>query len=139
MRWDGGSGTNTVTAELGGAAVLERFESADLRGLSVSVHDGTEWRQTWVDANNTYLDFRGGPVGDELHLRHRDTMRMRFTEIEADSLVWLWEKRAGDAWQLQWRIDYARSHPDESHPDLNPSRLSHGTSESGGSPSLSVS
>jgi hypothetical protein len=119
--WEGGRGTNTVTAELGGAVLLERFESADLRGLSVSVHDGAEWRQAWVDDNRAYLDFRGGMVGDELHLRHRDTMRMRFTEIEPDSLVWLWEKRSGGAWQLQWRIDYARSAPaDETQRDLNP-------------------
>ena len=121
VRWDGGAGTNTVTAELDGAVVLERFESADLHGLSVTVHDGTEWRQTWVDENNTYLDFRGGLAGDEMHLRHRDTMRMRFTDIGPDSLVWLWERRSNNRWELQWRIDYARRDPaDPSQPDLNP-------------------
>ena len=77
---------------------------------SVTVHDGTEWRQAWVDANHTYLDFRGGPVADELHLVHSDgNRRMRFTEIGTDSLVWLWERRDGEQWELVWRIDYARN------------------------------
>jgi hypothetical protein len=109
VSWDGGRGTNTITAELGGAVLLERFESDDLRGMSVTVHDGTEWRQAWVDQNDTYLDFRGGPTADEMQLRHRDTHRMRFTETAQDSLVWLWEQRAGDRWELRWRIDYART------------------------------
>jgi hypothetical protein len=110
VRWDGGEGTNTITRELGGAVLLERFESADLQGLSVTVHDGTEWRQTWVDGNHTYLDFRGGPVGDEVQLVHSsENLRMRFTEIDADSLVWLWERRVDEQWELAWRIDYARN------------------------------
>jgi hypothetical protein len=110
VRWEGGSGTNTITAELDGTPLLERFESAELRGMSLTVHDGTEWRQAWVDGNRTYLDFHGGPVGDELHLVHSDdNRRMRFTDINADSLVWLWERRDGEQWELVWRIDYARS------------------------------
>ena len=41
-RWDGGHGTNTVTSELDGAVILERFDGrpgTTLRGLSVSVFD----------------------------------------------------------------------------------------------------
>jgi hypothetical protein len=111
VRWDGGAGTNTITPELGGGVVLERFESPDLRGLSVSVHDGERWRQAWVDSNDTYLDFTGGWAGDEfelLHVRDDACFRMRFTEIGPDSLVWLWEQRVAAAWELKWRIDYAR-------------------------------
>ena len=33
---------------------------------------------------------------------------MRFTEIAADSFVWLWERGADDGWTVQWRIDYTR-------------------------------
>ena len=111
-RWDGGAGTNTITRELGGAVILERFESAELRGMSVSVHDRGRWRQTWVDGNGTYFDFEGGPSGDEfelLHAREDARFRMRFTEIAADSFVWLWERGTDDEWELQWRIDYSRS------------------------------
>ena len=84
---------------------------ADLRGMSVSVHDGDRWRQTWVDSNDTYLDFAGGWAGDEfelLHVNEDACFRMRFTEIAADSLVWLWERRVSAVWELKWRIDYAR-------------------------------
>jgi hypothetical protein len=117
-RWDGGRGTNVVTAELDGAVVLERFDGrpgTELRGISVSVHDGTEWRQTWVDSQHGYLDFRGGMRDGIMELRHeRDVdgelvpFRMRFTEIADDSFTWLWERGRNGAWEVQWRIAYTR-------------------------------
>jgi hypothetical protein len=106
-RWSGGSGTNEVTAELGGAVVLERFDSTDLRGMSLSVHDGTEWRQTWVDDHQGYIDLRGGMDGDEMVLRAGDR-RMRFTDIGPDAFVWLWEQQEGAGWAVLWKIDYLR-------------------------------
>jgi hypothetical protein len=111
VRWDGGAGTNSVSSELDGGVVMERFESADLRGLSLSVQDGDTWRQTWVDSNSTYLVFEGGPSGDEFELgcvRDNGRFRMRFTEITTASIVWLWEREVADGWILEWRIDYAR-------------------------------
>jgi hypothetical protein len=112
VRWDGGSGTNSVRSELGGLVVMESFESADLRGLSLSVKDRDTWRQIWVDSNGAYLAFHGGPNGDEFEFRcNRDNkhFRMRFTEITASSIVWLWERQIKGLWTLEWRIDYARS------------------------------
>jgi hypothetical protein len=117
-----GNGTNVVTAELDGAVILERFETRSgtlLRGISVSVYDGAagEWRQTWVDSTRAYLEFVGGIRDGEMELRRTAQengcivrYRMRFTDVEADRLVWLWERRNGDGreWELQWRIDYAR-------------------------------
>jgi hypothetical protein len=93
-----------VTAECGGAVIVERFESPELQGRSVSVRtaDGT-WRQAWADSGGTYLQFAGGREGDDFVLRN-ETHRMRFTEIESDSLIWLWERANGE---LLWRIDYA--------------------------------
>lgn len=110
-RWEGGGGTNSVTSELGGTVILERFQSPELQGLSVSVNDGSQWRQTWVDSNNTYLDFQGGATGDDfelVHVREDAVFRMRFTEIAHDSFVWLWEQRLDGSWELKWRIDYTR-------------------------------
>jgi hypothetical protein len=122
-RWDGGHGTNVVTAELGGAVILERFDGrpgTELEGLSVSVFDREleQWRQTWVDSQGGYLDFTGG-VGEDgvFELRHEKRgaggdvvpFRMRFTEIEPDGFVWLWERgEEGGRWSVQWRIDYTR-------------------------------
>jgi hypothetical protein len=110
-RWEGGRGTNSVTAELDGTVILERFEGGELRGVSVSVYDSgaASWRQTWVDSTRAYLDFAGGYADGEMVLR-RAGRRMRFTEIGDESFVWLWERERedGSSWELQWRIDYAR-------------------------------
>ena len=114
--WDGGRGTNVVTSELDGAVILERFDGrpgTDLQGISVSVHDGESWRQTWVDSQHGYLDFRGGMEDGVLALHHERAadgvrFRMRFTEIDAESFVWWWEQLVDDAWQERWRIDYTR-------------------------------
>ena len=113
-RWDGGHGTNTVTAELDGTVILERFDGrpgTELQGISVSVHDGTEWRQTWVDSQHGYLNFRGGMVDGVMELRHeRDgaPFRMRFSDIVEQSFTWSWQKLVDGAWADQWRIDYTR-------------------------------
>jgi hypothetical protein len=121
-RWEGGRGSNTVTSELDGSVVLERFDGrpgTTLRGLSVSVFDRERdcWRQTWVDSHGGYLDFTGG-VGDDgvMELRHEKledgivvAFRMRFTEVKSESFVWLWERGAAEgAWTEQWRIQYTR-------------------------------
>lgn len=84
--------------------IVERFESPELQGRSISVRtqDGT-WRQTWADSNGSYLQFAGGREGDEFVLRN-ETHRMRFADIRPDALTWLWERTDGE---LLWRIDYA--------------------------------
>jgi hypothetical protein len=133
--WEGGLGSNVVTAELDGAVILERFDGrpgTELRGLSVSVYDADadRWRQTWVDSQGGYIDLAGRFDGDAMVLVHerRDgdapvRYRMRFTEIGPDSLVWLWERfeRAGGGWLEQWRIDYARRGGRTAPPSLLPS------------------
>ena len=109
--WEGGRGTNVVTAELDGAVILERFDGRpgnELRGISVSVHDGEQWRQTWVDNQQGHIDLRGGMAAGEMVL-HSGEHRMRFTEIGPESFVWLWERRRGAAWDVRWRIDYRRA------------------------------
>jgi hypothetical protein len=121
-QWEGGRGSNTVTSELGGSVILERFDGrpgTTLRGLSVSVFDRELecWRQTWVDSRGGYLDFTGG-VGDDgvMELRHEKLedgivvpFRMRFTEVKRESFIWLWERGAAEGrWSEQWRIRYTR-------------------------------
>jgi hypothetical protein len=102
--WDGGAGTNTVTKECGGAVIVQRFESPEFQGRSISVRtDDGAWRQAWADSSGNYLQFVGGREGDEVILRN-DTHRMRWTDIRPDGLTWLWEKLDGE---LLWRIDYA--------------------------------
>jgi hypothetical protein len=117
-RWDGGHGTNTVTSELGGAVVFERFDGrpgVDLQGLSVSVFNGGEWRQTWVDSDHGYIDLHGAFADGTMLLHHERTTddgvvayRMVYTDIERDSFLWLWEREVDGEWETLWRIDYTR-------------------------------
>lgn len=119
--WEGGRGSNTVTAELGGAVIMERFDGrpgSPLQGISVSVYDAAEsiWRQAWVDSTGSYLDFTGGPIEGGMELRRAARIdaapyRMRFLEIHADSFTWRWESwnEAESSWDEQWRIDYVRA------------------------------
>ena len=121
VTWDGGSGINRITRELGGKVVVERFEPAPpetFTGMSVSVYDehlGT-WRQTWVDSDANYWAFVGsgdagdvsfstpGPVDPEQLYK-----RMVFSDIEPDAFRWRWESSPdGLAWSERWAIGYRR-------------------------------
>ena len=108
--WDGGQATNTITSECGGVVIVERFESDELQGRSVSVRSAEDglWRQAWVDSNGTYLDFVGGPVDGGMDLRGGNR-RMYWTDVGPDRLTWLWERQEGDGWTTLWRIEYARA------------------------------
>ena len=108
--WDGGSGTNVVTAECDGVVIVERFESAELRGRSVSVRSPADgvWRQAWADSNGTWLVFEGGPTDGGMELCTADR-RLRWTDIADAGFTWHWEKTdGGDRWKTLWRIEYSR-------------------------------
>ena len=121
--WDAEEGpgvaTNVVTRELGDHVVMERFDAADFNGLSVTAFDEREgcWKQTWVDDNGAYLDFRGGRIGDDVVLTRQFvlegavvTQRMVFCEIEHDRFTWLWQRSRSGEWETLWRIAYVREH-----------------------------
>jgi len=118
--WAGGGGTNSITRELDGAVVVERFEAGapqPFTGMSVSVHDADAgWRQTWVDSNGSYWHFVGtqhdgtitfatpGPVDADKAFK-----RMVFSDISADAFHWRWESSPDAvAWTERWAIDYRR-------------------------------
>jgi hypothetical protein len=120
--FDGGNGTNVVTREYGSKVVVERFalEAPEpFNGLSVSVYDEREgcWKQTWVDDNGTYLDFRGGFADGAMALTRRFldagvtiTQRMIWHEIEDDRFSWLWQRaRGAGEWETLWAIAYERA------------------------------
>jgi len=113
-RWEGGRGSNTITAELDGMVILERFDGrpgTPLQGISISMFDAEDglWRQTWMDSSGGFLDFTGGFADGVMELSRLDSQRMRWTEIAGDSFVWLWEKREDGEWRTVWRIDYNRA------------------------------
>jgi hypothetical protein len=120
--WDGGTGTNTVTRELGGRVVVERFEAEGdepFHGMSVSLDDPVTgiWRQTWVDSEGSYWAFVGGPQDDGSFVFGTpgpvDTdqvfKRMVFSNIAEGSFDWRWEFSAdGTSWEQRWAIRYER-------------------------------
>jgi hypothetical protein len=120
----GACGTNTIRRVLGGRVIEERFAfpaptGRAYRGISHTVHvDGRGWCQTWVDNQGLYLDFVGGPVGDQMVLERpavvegvASTQRMTWTTTGPDALAWEWARapEGSDAWQTVWHLDYARS------------------------------
>jgi hypothetical protein len=128
VRWgEGGAetGRNVVTRGFGRHVVEERFDGrpgVDLVGMSVSVFDPHRelWRQTWVDDAGNYFALAGNLVGGAMVLRceHHNApepdavYRMRFFEIERDSLTWTWERAAGGAaFEELWRLAYERAAP----------------------------
>jgi hypothetical protein len=107
---------------LNGCVIQEQFDGSpamDFKGLSVSVYNPRKeiWQQTWVDNNGGYLDFTGAFENGVMTLsREVDyngitlKQRMRFYDIENDSLNWVWEvSRGGEkSWQTNWLIHYKR-------------------------------
>jgi hypothetical protein len=119
--WDGGSGRNQVTREVGGQVIVERFEAAGdepFSGISVSVADTAGlWRQTWADSTGNYWTFVGGPQPDGTFLFGTSEpvdsdhvyKRMVFSNIEADAFDWRWEfSPDADTWEQRWAIRYTR-------------------------------
>ena len=119
--WDGGSGTNTITRELGDQVVVERFEAIEpdrWSGMSVSVFDpaSESWRQTWVDSNGSYWHFVGTIVDGTLAFATPERVdadstfkRMVFSDVTPDGFAWRWERSSDGAdWEPRWAITYRR-------------------------------
>jgi len=121
--WEGGTGANSVTRELGGQVLVERFEAFApdaFSGLSLSVPDALTggWRQTWVDSTGSYWAFVGGrrPDGtvvfgtpDRVDIEQL-YKRMVFSDIRPDGFSWRWETSPDqEEWALRWAIGYRRA------------------------------
>ncbi len=120
--WDGGHGTNTVTREDGGHAIIERFEAVEpepFRGTSLSAFDALEgrWRQFWVDSQGSQWSFTGGPADEGFVLTAHERKdgitvlkRMVFSDVSEDAFNWRWERSDDDGitWAPLWAIAYRR-------------------------------
>ena len=123
VSWDGDQhGRNTITRILDSRVIQEQFDGApslNFRGMSLSTYSARlgRWRQTWVDSEGNYWDFRGGVQGDEFILDTDDVidgrpvrLRMVFYNIAREELDWRWERSDDDGrtWQLRWHLHYRR-------------------------------
>ena len=127
LAWDtpdgAARGTNTITRELGGCVVHERFEAeTGFGGESVSVLTPAGWRQTWVDNSGGYLLFEGatdasGRVTEmrtapfETPQGQTQINRMVWEDVSDDALVWRWQASLDDGatWADRWVIRYTRA------------------------------
>jgi hypothetical protein len=118
---DGGKGTNRITKILDGCAILEEFTGAPgvkLDGRSFSTFDvnAREWKQTWVDSEGSYLDFKGAFEDGRMIFRREATrggnkflQRMVFADVTPQSLLWTWQRSDdGKEWKTLWEIRYKR-------------------------------
>ena len=122
---DDSQGTNSVTAELDGCVIVERFDGqpgTPLVGMSVASFDAHSgmWKQTWVDNQGGYLDFTGTWQQDRMILRRQASrdgvdflQRMVWYDIAEDHFQWHWERSDDDGktWQVLWHIRYVRDDP----------------------------
>jgi hypothetical protein len=121
---EGGHGTNMITKTMGGCVILENFTDLDpgpdaLLGMSVSIYVAKEscWKQTWVDNQGGYLDFKGGMTDGQMVLSREtqvdgQTVRQRMVwhDIQPDSFEWNWDRSrdGGETWKTLWHIVYRR-------------------------------
>jgi hypothetical protein len=117
--WEVARGRNQIARVLGGCSIEESF-TADgpdkpWAGKSLSLWIAAEkrWRQTWVDDDGSYLTFAGGMEGKDMVLLGEPKarrMRMVFTDIARNSLLWRWEATTdgGKTWSPMLVIEYKR-------------------------------
>jgi hypothetical protein len=115
-----GRGSNSIRPAFDGCVIEEQFDGSpalDFRGMSVSVYCPAlgRWQQTWVDTEGNYFDLTGGMADGNMILACDDTrtpgrLRMVFSNIEADSLDWRWERSEDGerTWKCLWAIRYRR-------------------------------
>ena len=114
--------TNSVYLDLDGKVVVESFDgrpSVDFQGLSFSVYDR---KRPLLEADlggqrGQLPDFAGSFENGVMELR-RDgevegapaSFRMRWENIERDSLDWSWQRSDDDGktWTALWEIEYRR-------------------------------
>ena len=122
-----GAGTNVIEKTLDGIVIQENFRAlsgayAGMKGTSLSVYNPQTqiWKQAWADNQGSYFDFTGITEDgrrifqtEEIELPDGRLIiqRMRFYDIEDESLTWDWESSfdGGETWTIAWRIFYTRA------------------------------
>jgi hypothetical protein len=114
------AGNNTISAILGGCALLEQWEGAGgVRGTSLSAYDeaAKRWRQTWMDAGGGVLLLEGGIEGGAMVMRGvtrepgGDVQeRITWTKLEDGAVKQHWQQSrdGGATWTDAFVGIYAR-------------------------------
>ena len=131
LRWEYGDstkgyGVNYIEKNLDQKVIQENFQAKDdgpykgFKGTSISVFNPNRktWHQAWADNQGGYFNFMGEVENGQRIFKTSVTqadgtellLRMRFHDIEENSLTWDWEQStdSGKSWSLRWRIYYKR-------------------------------
>ncbi|NAY92169.1 DUF1579 domain-containing protein [Muricauda sp. JGD-17] len=121
-----GKGINRIEKILDDKVVQEHFEIHEgkgkgFKGTSISVYQAAvnQWKQSWADSQGSFFCLTGKLTGEKKIFQtdiketadgKKNTQRMVFYNITRDALTWDWESSTdgGEAWTLNWRIDYKR-------------------------------
>jgi hypothetical protein len=87
--------------------------------MSVSAYNikTGKWQQTWVDSEESYLDFTGEFKDNRMVLQRKAMMdgkevlqRMLWYDITKNRLTWNWERSddEGKTWTVLLQIKYSR-------------------------------
>lgn len=122
-------GYNRIVKILDGKVIQENFESysekeeVPLKGMSLSVYTprAQRWQQSWADNQGGYFSFEGKKEGDKRIFfttynkegGREVILRMVFSNIQENSLLWTWEasEDGGEQWEQMWQIHYERHTP----------------------------
>ncbi len=119
-------GKNIIAKTLDGKVIQENFSATEgaqkgYKGTSISVYNPqtSTWYQTWMDNQQSNINFTGGFVDDNpsfittpQNINGKIVIsRMVFKNFSKDSFTWDWEfsNDGGKTWQLNWKINYKRA------------------------------
>lgn len=115
------AGRNSITSELGGCVVHERWAGAGgMRGESFNTWDRARkrWHQTWVSSTGNLLVVEGGLVNGAMQMRGESVSpkgsvlnRITWTPAPDGTVRQLWETSADDGktWQVAFDGRYRRA------------------------------
>jgi len=111
------AGRNSITRELDGCVIHERWEGGGVRGESFNIWDRArrQWHQTWVSSQGTLLMLDGGlrhgvmqMTGESGPPDRRILNRITWTPGADGSVRQLWEISADDG--ATWRVVFDGSY-----------------------------
>lgn len=113
-------GTNLVTSEQDGCALMEHWKSKVETGVSLNAYDAgsKQWSQTWVDSSGSVLHLSGHGEMGTMSMQsakapsglHSSIERITWTLLNDGRVRQLWDysKDAGKTWKIRFDGYYSK-------------------------------
>jgi len=113
--------SSSITSDLGGCVVRERYTTPSYAGESINVYDRSDgrWHQTWVDVTGAFTEYVGDLVDGQMvyvaseQQNGRDVrLRMTFTPLDSGSVRQFGEISfdGGKTWRTRYDLKYTHRH-----------------------------